>query len=167
MKIQPTKTDKGTRIGPVNTSFGRSVYLANPSDRSWTRHRYVLWFGACGPTRVMVWANSLDDAIEIAAEWLADHAPGNLIPIWGEEHKGLIAEACSDRGVDFATFDGLDDDAKSAITTDAEADLSMTESGFLTAYEWGIDMEDPTRAQLDAFLYDPSLDWSAERAGAV
>lgn len=166
MKIKPTKTEKGAlRIGPVGTSFGRSVYLANPTDRHYTSHRFVLWFGAYGTTNVMVWADSLDDAIEVAAEFLADHAPGHITPNWGEEHKALVAEVCSEKGIEFpAGFDALEDEARYAICEQAEADLTLTESGFLTSHEWGIQLEDPTRADLDQFLYPADLDWSAERS---
>ena len=164
LKIKPMRTEKGLKIGPENTSFGRSVTLVNPTDRDWSRHRFVLQFGAYGSTNLMVWANSLDDAIETAAEWLAEHAPGHVIPIWGEEHKDLIREVCSERGIEFpGGFEALDDETKYAICADAETDLTMTESGFLRSYEWTIAAEDPTRAELDAFLYPPGIDWSAER----
>ena len=95
MTIKPQVDDKGRAfIGPKGTSFGRAVYMANPTDRSWTRHRYILWFGACGATRVMVWANDLESAMEEAAEWLKEHAPGHITEEWGEEHKCLVREVC-------------------------------------------------------------------------
>lgn len=166
-RIVPTRKGKRIVIGPRGTSFGRAVELVNPTDRDWTRHRYVMWFGACGATRLMVWANSLDDAIETAAEHLAEHAPGHVMSEWSEEHRELIREVCAERGVEFpAGFEALDDDEKYDICEEAEADLTRTESGFLTSYEWGIDLEDPTRAELDEFLYPPGLDWSAERNGS-
>jgi hypothetical protein len=165
-KISPSRDERGqVYIGPRGTSFGRYAYLVNPVDRDWTKHRFVLWFGACAPTRLMVWANSLDDALEEAAEWLAENAPGNIMKDWEEEHKALVSEVCEERGITFPDgFDALPDEAKWAICDEAESDLTRTESGFLTSYEWGIDLEDPSRADLDTFLYPPDLDWSAERS---
>ena len=39
------------------------LVLVNPTDRDWTKGRYVLAFGAYGWTRLMVWASSLEDAL--------------------------------------------------------------------------------------------------------
>ena len=44
------------------------INVVNPSDKSWTHQSYLLWFGACGATYTLVYANGLDDALEIAAE---------------------------------------------------------------------------------------------------
>jgi len=113
----------------------------------------------------MVWSNDLGAALETAAEWLAKYAPGHVMAEWSDEHRELISEVCEGKGIAFPEgFETLDDDAKWAITDEAEADLTRTESGLLTSYEWGISLEDPTRAELDAFLYPPGIDWTAERA---
>lgn len=40
----------------------------------------------------------------------------------------------------------------SKILESAEADLTHTDSGFLTSYEWGISLEDPDAATLYAFI---------------
>lgn len=157
--------DRHYHIGPENTSFGRSVVLVNTWDQSWTRHRYVLSFGAYGSTNLMVWANDLDSAIEESAEYLAKHAPGHVMREWSDEHKDLVKEVCEERGVQWPEgFEALEDEQKGEICEQAEADLTHTESGFLTSYEWGISLEDPSRAELDAFLYPPGIDWAADRA---
>lgn len=164
-RIKPQEDKRGCLyIGPKGTSFGRDVYLVNPENRDYVSSRFILWFGAYGTTRLMVWENHLEDAIETAAEWLAKYAPGHIMPMWGDDHKELVKEACEDEGISFPEgFEALEDEKKWAICESAEADLTMTESGFLTSYEWGIDMENPTRAELDEFLYPSDLDWSAER----
>jgi hypothetical protein len=165
MRIPPRMANSGRYIGVRGSSFGRYVRLVNPEDRNWTRHRYVLWFGAYGPTRLMVWANDLDSALEEAAEWLSEKAPGLIMKEWSDEHKDLIREVCEERGISFPEgFQAMDMETQWDIAEQAEADLTRTESGFLTSYEWGLDLEDPTRAELDAFLYPPDLDWTAERA---
>lgn len=57
-------------------SFG--VALANPTDADWTRHRYLFSLGAYGWTKVLVWANDGDAALEVLGEWCVEHAPGLL-----------------------------------------------------------------------------------------
>lgn len=129
--------------------------IINPNDRNWTRHRYVLWFGACGPTHLMAYANSLDDALEECGEWLAKHAPGLIMAAWGEEHSALVKEACEEAGLTYpppsdvcADMDHHYQDAQQS----AESDLTYTESGYLTSHEWGITLEDPTRSEIKAFI---------------
>ena len=165
MKIPATTEGDRIFIGPKNTSFGRRVELVNPTDRSFTRHRFVLEFGAYGTTRLMVWADSLCDAVETAAEHLAKWAPGHIMPAWGEAHVALVKEACEEAGHSYPEgFEALEDEEKWEICASAEADLTLTESGFLTSHEWALGMEDPTRADLDRYLYPPSIDWKKERA---
>lgn len=132
-----------------------AIELINPGERYFARHRFVLWFGAYGLTYVLVYANGLDGAIEEAAEFLAEHAPGHVMREWSDEHKDLIREVCEERGIAFPEgFEALEDDDKWAICETAEADLTRTESGFLTSYEWGIVAEDPDRAELLALARD-------------
>jgi hypothetical protein len=139
-------------IGEPGSSFTREIVLVNPSYRDWTRHNYVLWFGAVGTTVLRVWANSLDDAIEEAAGWLADHAPGHVMAHWGEEHIALVREVCEEEGIAFPAPGEAPDAAFYESCERAEADLTYTESGYLTSYEWGILAEDPDRADLDALI---------------
>lgn len=127
--------------------MGSPIRVVNPSDRDWTRHRYVLWFGACGPTRLMVWANGLDSALELAGEWLAEHAPGHIMAHDSEELRALVRASAEDLGLDLSRSV----DAEYRAHDHATADLTYTEAGYLTSWEWGIDLEDPTRATLLAF----------------
>ena len=48
--------------------------------------------------------------------------------------------------------DAYEDERYQEAIQDAEADLTYTEAGFLTSYEWGIVFEDPTREQILEFL---------------
>lgn len=161
-KIVPTKTDSGYRIGPTNTSFGRSVVLVNPGERDWKLHRYVLAFGTCAPTYLMVWARSLEDGLEEAAEWLAEHAPGHIMEEYGEEHLALIREAAEELGVEFEKLSDLDDARRWEVQDAAEADLTRTESGFLTSHEWSIVAEDPSREELVELLYLAGIRWTRD-----
>lgn len=128
------------------------IHVVNPVERSWTRHRYVLWFGAYGDTRLMVWANDLDSALEECAEWLAEHVPGLIMAHGSPEHVDLLQEACKEHGMTWELYKAGDwcGDV-SAVTNDAEADLTYTESGFINSWEWGICLEDPSRMVLMDF----------------
>lgn len=131
-----------------------AIVIVNPDQRDWARHRYVLWFGAYASTRLMIWANSLESAIEDAAEWLAEHAPGHLMAPNSPEYIDLLRDACKDHGIEWDPdrfYGGIDSEIE-AVIQDAEADLTYTESGYLTSYEWGICLEDPTREDLASFV---------------
>ena len=120
-------------------SYGSKIVLVNPSDRDWTRQRFVLWFGAYGSTNLMVWANSLDDALDECVDWIAEHAPGLLCDEQvAESYREALAAG------------------KSEEEAMEEAEMDMTSAGncsnYLASWEWGIALENPTREDLDAYL---------------
>lgn len=128
------------------------MILVNPSDRDWTRHRYILWFGAYGDTNLMVWANGPESAFEECVGWIEDHAPGLLCnESVHEEWERAVADGKSeDEAWDIATAD----------TTPADG------GNYVASWEWGIALEDPSRQELDAFLFPPGIDWTdADRRG--
>ena len=154
-QITPTRDTRGIHIGDRNYSVGsHELTLVNPEERDWKRHNYILWFGACGATYLRVWEDSLEDALETAAAWLAEHAPGHIMAHGSEEHVELIKEQCEEHGVEFdpSKCCGVIEEPWDSILQDAEADLTYTESGFLTSHEWGIVMEDPSRKELIEWL---------------
>jgi len=117
----------------------------NASDRAWTRHRYILWFGAYGSTRLMVWANSLEDALDECVDWIADHEPSLLADEAVEsEYRSHLAEL-ADCGCD-----PEDEQTIERAQDYAERDtLSAGNAGhYLNSREWGILAEDPTRAEI-------------------
>lgn len=137
--------------------------IINPSERDYTRHRYVLSFGAYSCTHLMVYASSLEDALEECAEWLADHAPGHIMlkgnggDTRDPELDVLMREACQEHGLDFDAIDWneLDGDEQQRlwdIEQEAYSDLTECERGYLTSYEWCITFEDPSRAEIKAFI---------------
>jgi hypothetical protein len=132
----------------------RRVDVVNPGDKSWCRQSFVLWFGACGPTYLLVYANGLDSALKTAADWLAENAPDHLMSAWGEDHTALVREACEEAGLPYPPPDDadLETDGYYYAQSDAEADLTYTEAGYLTSYEWGIALENPTPTELRAFV---------------
>jgi len=86
-------------------------WLSNPSQ-------FRFSFGAYGWTKVRVWAKAgdYDSALEIASEWLDDHAPGHLIRLTKKDWK----EAAEELGLD---ADTEDENEQEEIRTLAEADL--------------------------------------------
>ncbi len=140
--------------------------VVNPSERHnhqsrWSRPepRFILWFGACAPTYLMVWGH-LEDALEECADWLAENAPGHIM-LCGNgndtrdpELDTLLEEACREKGLAWPIPDDCDDmqpywDAEQ----DAYADLTSTERGYIPSDEWGIALnEHATRADVKAFI---------------
>lgn len=143
-------TDRGISIGEGG-SFSPRVWFVNPHDKSfYDGCAYVLWFGGFNATFLHIYSKSLDDALEECAGWLADHAPGHLMSFGSDEHQCLIKEQCEEREIDYSALDEHPD--RDDVFQDAEADLTYTESGFLTSYEWGISLENPTTEELYAFI---------------
>lgn len=136
--------------------------VVNPSDRDYQSHRFVLSFGAVGTTHLLVWGN-LDDALETAAEWLCEHAPGHvMLKGHGKDKRDpqldeLMAETCEEIGLAWPIPDDIDGGSDEMQPYwDAEqkafADLTECEDCYLTSYEWSITLEDPSRKRLKAFI---------------
>lgn len=124
------------------------INVANPHERSFERQSYLFCFGAYGSTYVLAYGG-LEDALESAAEWLADNAPGHIIGHGSDHAKDLWREACAEVGIDPDDSDA-DDDLKCKAFEIAESDLTHTESGYLTSHEWAIVAENPSKATLIA-----------------
>jgi hypothetical protein len=86
-------------------------------------------FGPYGGVRVLVYASSgyrgLGDRLEVAAATLRDLGMDGLFTT-DDEMRDLIAEA---------EAEGYEDEE---AYQQAEADLTYTEAGYLTSYEWGV-----------------------------
>lgn len=129
------------------------IAVANPTDRDMTRgpggtwQTYLFSFGAYGDTRVLAYGSSMDDALEEAAEWLAEHAPGHLIGRGSDELNELVAEAREEWVNDHERYP--DEEEMHDVFDRATADLTYTEAGYLTSYEWTV-RENPTKAELVA-----------------
>jgi hypothetical protein len=135
-------------------SFERSVIMINPTRKRFhDGQSFVLWFGGCGATYLHVFCDSLEEAIEECAAWLADHMPGHIMKEWSDEHKELVKEACEELELEWPKPDDADDQAYWDAADQAESDLTRTESGFLTSYEWGIALENPTLDELYDFVF--------------
>jgi hypothetical protein len=127
-------------VSPMNDpiivgEWNQKLTIVNPGDRTRTRHRYVLWFGAYGWTRLMVWANSLDDALDEAVDWIVDHAPGLLCDdVVAEEYGRAIAAGMTPE----------------AAQEEAEEDTTCAGNygNRILSWEWGIVAENPSRAEV-------------------
>lgn len=146
------------------------IHIVNWTDRSSHRdagsggygcpghhNRFLFSFGAYGTTHVMVFETSLERALELAADWLADNAPGHIMlhgngnDKYDPELDALMAEACKKAGLQWPIPDTIDMSDCDAMQPywDAEqkayADLTYTERGYLTSYEWSM-IENPDHA---------------------
>lgn len=127
------------------------LVIINPTDRDYYTHRYVLSFGAYACTHLMVYASSLDDALEECAEWVTDNAPGHIMAHDSDELVELFEEARAELFGDTQATE-LSDEQRWECEEQATADLTYTESGYITSYEWTITLEDPSRAEIKAFI---------------
>lgn len=110
------------------------IVVANSSDYDWKKGGLKLfWFGAYGTTKVYAWGY-WEDALEAAAEWLKENAPGHLSDPDYREAALELGEPLGD--ADVANVDGKWYPSEAAIEL-AETDMTYTESGWLTSYEFG------------------------------
>jgi len=135
------------------------LHIVNPGNRErWSRwryrgtQRYVLWFDQYAPVFIMVWERSLEAALETAAAYLAEHAPGHLIS--DETMAERLRDACAERGFtpDDIDWSDLRGDHAEAVEA-AEADTTYTESGRLQSEDWGIQFDEHSdRADLKTWI---------------
>ena len=122
-----------------DTHLAYGIEIVNPTDRDWTKHRYILAFGAYGWTRLMVGANSLGDAIDESIDWIVDHAPGLLC-------DEQVTEAYQE-----AIRAGMSEE-KAAEEAAVDTICGGNEGHYILAWECNLIVEDPTRAEVLALL---------------
>lgn len=139
-------------VGDSNSSFVRQVILTNPTERSHHQHSYVLWFGAYGWTRLHTYADSLDDALESCAAWLAEYAPGLIRRL--SDYHDLMKDACEEIGIPWPSTqdDTTRDEQYWQAEERAMVDHTRTESGWIPSWEWGVALEAPTTEQLYRYV---------------
>ena len=138
----------------------------------------MLWFGACAPTYVLAYSLSLEDALEDAAGALEDHGYKGLFtePEYEDAFNDLQREGKIPADITFCDIKtgGVIDDAYSEmVLTEAEQDLTYTESGYVASWEWGIVNEDVTKEDILAIahrncvwpgkVYSDGSVWTGER----
>lgn len=108
----------------------------NPEDCD-EPNTYDFQFGAYGETKCSVHARSFDRALELAADWLDEHAPGHLIKhddkeFWDDARK----EAAKDMGYDAVPESEWTDEMIQNVDEQSTIDLTYTEAGYLMSWEW-------------------------------
>lgn len=113
----------------------KTIYLVNPPadvpDRSAHQYRDQKWLFSFGPyadTQCIVWGRCLEGALEKAADWLCEHAPGHFA-------DPDYAAAAEELGLDPRTDDP---EEQERIVELAETDLTYTAAGYLLSWEWGV-----------------------------
>jgi hypothetical protein len=127
------ESDKGASGIVLVDNDGIVGELVNPSDKPGKYGREQLFrfgFGTVGTIFLLVWARGVESGLEIAAGWLETNAPGHLMVHGSEELKQLYDEAREELG---------EDADEEEVEQQATADLTYTESGYLTSYEWTVD----------------------------
>jgi hypothetical protein len=115
----------------------------NPSDRDWMPRIFDFSFGAYADTEVSVHAKSVESGLELAADWLADNAPGHIMQPGCAELNELMAEVCAERGllwpvptVKAQTMQPEDWRPYWDAEQEAYSDLTYTEAGYISSDEW-------------------------------
>lgn len=110
------------------------INVANADHKNWTQP-WILCFGAYGETRVLAYAVSLEDALEVCAEWLLGNRPGVFCTV-------EVQEEFADR-----LLEGLStEDAWDTATVDTTSVLDGEH--FLHSWEWSLVAENPTPKQI-------------------
>jgi hypothetical protein len=125
----------------------------------------TLWWFQFGPytgTNVFVWGGHLEDGLEIAAGWLAENAPGHIVD--QDIVMGLIREALEEKGKTWAQWNkamAAGDEWAYGVEQEALADLTYTEAGYITSYEWWVNELHPGD-ELYAEVWEATIDELAE-----
>lgn len=107
----------------------------NSSDSDWTTERYILSFGAYGDVHLMVWADSLEGALDECIDWLAANTSGLLCTDEvNEEYDRLIALGQS--------IEEAHEGAEMDTTCGGNA------GNYIHSWEWALHAENPTRAEM-------------------
>ena len=146
---RPEERGRAAVVLTVIDSDGRKYYILNPREifdfrpygRGWggagRGGLHVLWIGQHAPTRIGVFTDGLEAALEEAAGFAKDHWPGLLIDdaflkTLHDEAKQELVEAGGDPE---------DEDLDGKAWEEATADMTYTESGHIGSDEWGIECD--------------------------
>ena len=111
------------------------IIVANPSDKAWTRKSWLLEFGADADTKILAYANSLEDALDECIDWIADNEPGLLA-------DDLVNEAYQE-----AIESGLDEEEAHEQAT-VDTTCGGNAGNYLHSWEWQIRAENPSKRLL-------------------
>lgn len=161
MVLHPNEIAARATIGELPLDMERGaqgpwVTIVNPEEHAYCTLLYAFEFGGAGTTNLAVWSDSPDDALETAAEWLSEHAPGHITAFGSAELQRRIDDARELLGEE------ADDDT---VMDSATEGLTNTESGYLCSHEhWyrEADTEFVVRVQAICELLHPdTVRWDA------
>ena len=122
--------------------YNRDLYRVDGESNAydaarWGHDAYLFCFGSYGDVRVAVFRSaglsSLDDCLEAAASALADEGMrGIVMPHGSRDLADLFTEAREELSA------GGAEPTDEEIHDLATRDLTYTEAGYLTSYEWGV-----------------------------
>lgn len=125
--------------------WGKLLYV-NPGNRTYDRHMFILWFGHFTTERYVIYANSLEDALDEGIDYIAEESPGLLAnTAVQEEYERLRVEWEKTHGRDY-------DPEGNDYVLETEAEEDTTSGGNagdrIASDEWGIVAEDPSDDEL-------------------
>lgn len=117
----------------------KTLTYINRDDRHWTDNKFALWFGPYGETKLVVFSDHLQNALDESIDWLVEHAPGLLCD---EQVKEAYEEAIAE---------GKTEDEAIEI-----AEVDTVRGGncgnYIFSHEWGILSENPSKAQIKELI---------------
>lgn len=116
-----------------------TIHVVNGSERAFTTSRFILAFGAYGWTRLMVWADHLEDALDIAVDWIAENAPGLLA---NEQVEAAYREAIAE---------GMSEE-EAHIRATEDMTCAGNHGDYVASWEWTIVAENPSRSEVLALM---------------
>ena len=123
------------------SSTAESAPIANPDEVDGGPSRaWLLSFGAYGATHVYAWADSLQDAFEVAVEYLDDQGQCGLFTFLTEEDYAAAAEELGRRwdpgSPDFEVMERAEADLTSIGWTTLDCARAAGASAFVASWEW-------------------------------
>ena len=135
----------------------RTLHLVNRRERSsvWAHRNgcaekaFILWFGAYGYTRLLVYARHLEDALEECNGWIEDNAPG----LYADD---AVTEAYNEALERLRTeeTDADEDSLVELAQEEAEGDVTSLDGGhYINSWEWGLVGEGLTPRQIADYVH--------------
>ena len=115
------------------------------------KSRFLLAFGAYGWTKLLVWADHLEDALDEAIDWIADNEPGLLCNDQvAEDYREALARLTEENAALPEEERRSEEDLESEAYDESTEDTTCggNSGDYILSYEWCIMAEDPSREDL-------------------
>lgn len=121
----------------------RSVTCINRAEKGrYANPAWVLCFGAYGWTRLLVYASSLESALDECVDWIADNAPGLLcsdqVTEAFDSYMAENPEASEEEGMEYAGVD---------MTCAGNA------GDYIASWEWCVALENASPKQIADYVH--------------